>query len=1629
MNEVTGNQESDAFAIQLLATFLLAKNGLSSGARLSEELTQSLPSNLLEYLARLPQIDVNFLQREEELLLIKLALEECYEPRLFNRLIEIDAAYAENYRIQYNRQIQQPEFAAAAVPEPTTARPSFLNLKMPEWKELTSQNEFTPGNLLWSRFTSGPTFDFYSLYNFVRMASAEQLDWMRPVLKYAQIKDNSLISVLLELVAWHQSKFPSLSYDLLPHPKKELNYKQKRALHDLWLKLVQTAESIGGDKLDELALLSRAKNDRRAAPKTRIEEFIHPPTPAKKRNELHFDYRSVFDPGSLAFRVRLLGLFEEIPIKPEEDTKADYFLGWLKDEIEKAKHGDPLYLKQMTELQTEYAEYNATRASTALKTYRCQNLAAVQQFLLAGQEEAAEELTSLGKEILNSANRLPEQVEEQIKLELRRMGGHFHPFTLAQLFILFARKDIDTIVQRNPAFAGREEEARDVLLMVGEYLARDTQEQQRRRALLHLKRVQESTGEQQNSHLQLLATELLAKRNFTINDRPEVLVFEHYANILVRPKQLEALDIFLHDMKVTPNSVLMEMIMGSGKSKVLLPLLALLRANGRDLSMVIVPEPLFENVASDILPILGFAFGSQLCTEYFDRNTTFTSFSLGLIRDNFVDIIEQRKALIISSKSIQCLIIKFIEKSIADKDKNLSEPSEEAQLMQEILALMAKRGSPILDEVDTLLNVLFEVSFSTGNRANPNHNELVLIGEIFDIIYNDDEIKRLMNVESDPQPHVDAPVMSEELFGKCRQQIAKKLIARMTTLTLETDVDTKALHSCLTTAAHQSNLLAFLCRDIQEIDKVQHFFDEQEPIVQDMLALAAEELGNFLPHTLVKKARENYGLANSSLPCPFSYVDKPNLGSQFATPYIIINYTFQYYRKYGIARDLVVKVIEELQSQALEQLREHPGLRLEQTAAWQQFLAMRGEQGRSDEHKLPLFNLTKKQFKLITQETNEDFSRQRAFINTAILPHMELFTHKVSCSSHNLAAFFKRNISGFTGTLWNSKSMHTKFRSIPEAGTTSKTIDLLWRNSQTRILLIKEGNTKKMLEQIDAGRGQTDFRLISDAGGYFKQGDNRSIALTMAEHYAQPVLFYNQQNEQTIISSQGHEQSASESLVAEDERMTFLDQSHTTGADVRQKHDAVGLVSIGRNMLLRDLLQSVWRLRALEKGQKVIFLVNAEAAAIIDLTRPDRESDITFADILRFVIVNQLRQQGKDNFKALRQELANTSQILLLDILLSDFSYEQKKQVLARLQESWLKEALRNPRNLYGKIAREEKIEDILIREKQKATATIRQIFTELAFLEPTFNCDNKIAEIEGVFDAFQGHLPATVRVPLADSENDGTVQTETQAESEQQTESELEVKELVEEQKFELLTKGRSAEYFQPSPLTSECLEEALKNSYQRQSSLFQWSETKEVKEPAFSPFYELADCCRTAANSDVFRGLENQFEGIHLSLWVLEQPAGSLDIETLQLLGDHRTPFHFIFVLPKDEMCVISQYDFDKDLKDLIVRLKDGSRGARVRLKGEDILCPILNLTLDFGPRSEASDELRERALKVRFLDGDSSYTDNELPILHKWIESAGAEKMRALFHRILRGYPQKAADYRANSPLSRLFRKLLG
>ena len=485
--------------------------------------------------------------------------------------------------------------------------------------------------------------------------------------------------------------------------------------------------------------------------------------------------------------------------------------------------------------------------------------------------------------------------------------------------------------------------------------------------------------------VQKLAGDLNATRCYTLADNPAFLAFEYSADILLRAQQTTMISDFLTDKDT---HAIRELIMGSGKSKVLMPLLALLRADGKNLSVMIVPHALFQSVSADTQVTLKEAFDTSLHTFEFDRNTTFDIDTLDNILEELESIKVNKEALIITSKSVQCLLLKFIEKASEHfKDpKNPIEMTPELKLMREILGVLSTQSLPLLDEADLLLNVLHEVSFSLGQMNKPIGQECELITDLYDILYNDVSIKNLARIESDPECFSNAPIMTEAHYhAVVKQPLAEAFIARLKTKEFDDKGPQEKVHGYFSSLEGDQRdlLLSYLCRTKGKKKAAQEYYDQQPIEIREILSMAGEEIGNLLPHSLTKPCNEKYGLdedARGILAIPFSAAKTPSHGSEFASHHITMNYTLQTYVKKGIPTSILESQLKLLRENARREIGDSAGeVVLKDTVAWKQFCRIKGNL------EIPFFHLNDQQFELLHNEINRNSLSRLKMVQDLIL--------------------------------------------------------------------------------------------------------------------------------------------------------------------------------------------------------------------------------------------------------------------------------------------------------------------------------------------------------------------------------------------------------------------------------------------------------------------------------------------------------------------------------------------------------------------------------------------------------------------------------------------------------------------
>jgi hypothetical protein len=402
----------------------------------------------------------------------------------------------------------------------------------------------------------------------------------------------------------------------------------------------------------------------------------------------------------------------------------------------------------------------------------------------------------------------------------------------------------------------------------------------------------------------------------------------------------------------------------------------------------------------------------------------------------------------------------------------------------------------------------------------------------------------------------------------------------------------------------------------------------------------------------------------------------------------------------------------------------------------------------------------------------------------------------------------------------------------------------------------------------------------------------------MAETNGKEVVFYSGSGK--TITDKSTEIPFDISKKTAEERLTFLDQSHTTGADVNQKLDAVSLVTIGRNMLLRDLLQAAWRLRGLDKSQRVRLLNTDEVMGIIrQKLNLSAEAFIQLVEILNFVIGNQGTQQGLDNYKGLKEEFANLMQQIMLAALTNEkLTTKSRAQAFYYLQSSWIKPATFRSKDLYGKLAVEKDRDEVLKLDKQQCQAALKDIFAKMPWLTQIGFSEKACMDVVDIIaDRIKENLPPKLKVPAKEIENDQTVEMEQEAqeetEKETQTKTEKETHTQLEEQHTS--EKIENLVYVNPAPLklyaTLSEAKKALKNTGTEGDELVF------VIKNSHCPAFPLKDYF--AQDKDL-SAYSTAFEGIHLTINVLEleHHRGKAEYTNYSLLGSNRTDFHHLLV-----------------------------------------------------------------------------------------------------------------------------------
>lgn len=966
----------------------------------------------------------------------------------------------------------------------------------------------------------------------------------------------------------------------------------------------------------------------------------------------------------------------------------------LQEKIYQKYLGNP----SVQEQALQRLKYNFNREEVVLKGLRHQLL-----------EKANHALT--GKNALHSSVC---DVQGQMLAEI----------TFQNLLWLYLQADVALYIEKTRL---NRSEIQELYQHTHEYLIKATINQHRARVMqqLNILLKLKSDNPEYSDSLIILGEQLVAKRAYNPDHNPEILIFEYFDDKMLRLEQVNLLESLLKSDFDGFNNEVVQLIMGGGKSKVLLPLLALKKALGTNLSIIEVPPALFETNKADLKSTTMSLFGMNGVTINFDRSTEITPQNLLQLRDKLIDARVSRQYIITHGDATKSLQLKYLELLDA-KGRD-----EEVQLLEQILILYRNKGDVIIDEGDTVLDPKLELNYPAGTPKPLPIEVLATVQKFF------------------------------RLFSKVSIQVnAKEITLRDVALgnaviVLEADWDL-ALERLLEVALsdktldywkimkefpqnQMKHLKNFLLSKDQNLPEGIKTLNEQE---RNDLGFLKGQLALF-KHCLRQKSNEHYGFPVSAdfqgskhVAIPYIANNTPNEKSEFGMIYEIINYTLLLQEQRTlIPLELLKRLVEEFKLMAKKEVAIKFGrVSIEETKVNKEFMELTTL---SLNEVYPNENsLLKAQPAISASVKARDY-----IVLNYILSQIKDYPHILRANAINHVAQY-RSAQTMTGTPWNAECFHPRFTFNQEKsfGTDGRTIDLLLQKNPA-IKLAESDDPNYLIENFVLKHAKTHkIHALIDVGALFKGLGNEMIARLLcrilgsrAGNTIKHVLYYNQdnilcalpcRNSVSLSNPKEFKQDHNKLEVKQNkdllnnsldktlnnivndapivlggsdpklilqkigsrpnECFTYYDQRHTTGTDIKQAFDAIGVVTVDRDTKLRDLLQGAMRLRELRRSQEVEIILPKEVSRLKHDAQKSsadksRDNNWNITDVLQLVQKNQSTVLATFNLRATMDKMDHIVRELMLTRIYATKDLAEKRKLRAAFSEAFLYNIPKNP--------------------------------------------------------------------------------------------------------------------------------------------------------------------------------------------------------------------------------------------------------------------------------------------------------------------------------------------------------------
>lgn len=939
-------------------------------------------------------------------------------------------------------------------------------------------------------------------------------------------------------------------------------------------------------------------------------------------------------------------------------------------------------------------------------------------------------LKALRQKMRTLAAKLPPD-RQGIAQESALIAGSQRPLNFQKMLLCYLKKDATVYRQYNPALS--DADCQQLHAWTEEYLVNASWQKQLMRSkklVLKLEKIPPSERMQKKSEIlgQKLYDTLSAKRIFIPEEHPEYLLFEYASDLILRKEQIAQIEMLIDKKQWS----ILEILMGSGKTEVLLTLILLKMADGESIPTAILPETLLQNFAPQISRKAGSLFGQEVVrinwkgTSRFGLNLK----ELQQLRGRLEAIPKQGSFLLASHLDMHRLVLQAKKTKIELTKTGDKETLGKWREFKTILYLLKTRSHWLMDEVDLTLRPDFEMhqALDSGSPIDPTRTEIgrLLYENLFTSFPK-------ISFDCHPQPGQE-PFTNLLYETTIKSKLKKVMLEQLMTKPQFIDFAKEI-------GANQAAITRYL--DHPKVDLP----SSMSPELKDMLAFLRFEINTLLPLTLNKLHGQNYGRfpekegMQSVLAGPYQYKDAPCIGSQFGMYGEQINYTLQTYVKEGLSVQDLQKEILRLQND-LERTLAVQGGNPEDTAAYQEYRTNYDPAG-----KYKLMQLQPAQIQALAKELSTDIPRLLQFVHRLLDRTIRIPSEQITSTPQQIMGLCA-SAKGMSGTVFATrKTFPKKFDQIVTAkGIHRREINCLQRNNTLHILSSKFSGTAfidALFKEDPAGK----IKAIIDVGALLTNASMREFAehILKVRPKMQAVIYY--ENDTPWVLQRDHDPlpytAEFDEQIDPANRFTLYDQKRCTGANILQDPEAEAFVTLHKTQTFRDLTQGVWRMRGIEKGQQVHIVTNDEIHNIMrsELGKPDG-TKLDVVDTIDYTLRNQASLQAKNGVKLVKQELRALFEETCEEIVNKVPDTEWHQEPIRSLILLSVTEVKDNPYAQFGRPEEEAQASDVL-------GDYGRQLLSKIQAWHEKRKKETRDLDVENILKKANGQLTTIVKQAL----------------------------------------------------------------------------------------------------------------------------------------------------------------------------------------------------------------------------------------------------------------------------------------